>query len=83
MDYLVSCFETLWMVEDELFMSFIAKLNTITNEAYVLVKKYKEKKLVKMLFSAYSHESDNKILLELTSGFHESMLVFCELLYRF
>ena len=50
-DHLASRFENLRMEDDESIAGFVSKLSSIANEATVLGKKYKEKKLVKMLAS--------------------------------
>ncbi|KFK39496.1 hypothetical protein AALP_AA3G251400 [Arabis alpina] len=46
-DMLASKFETMTMEEHESVEAFGGRLNAIANEAFVLVKKYKDKKLVK------------------------------------
>ena len=48
-DHLASRFENLRMEDDESIAGFVSKLSSIDNEATVLGKKYKEKKLVNKL----------------------------------
>ncbi|CAA7031093.1 unnamed protein product [Microthlaspi erraticum] len=67
LDHLASQFENLRMEKDESVASFTAKLNTIANEASVLGKKYKEKKLVKKLLRCLpSKFSAHKAVLKYT-----------------
>ena len=49
LDYLASQFENLRMTEEESVTSFSSKLRSIANEAIVLGKNFKDKKLVKKL----------------------------------
>ncbi|XP_024009962.1 uncharacterized protein LOC112085161 [Eutrema salsugineum] len=49
LDHLASQFENLRMEKDESITSFTTKISTLANEAFVLGKKYKDKKLVKKL----------------------------------